>query len=134
MLDNLTPQLFLRDDFNPQRPYRLTRHGSPARRSIVGRLGTNFGWGSLQISEADESGTFDIEVTNSPLAAAYGESRLPVCHLLRGVLAGIAEVLLEFEVNAVETRCSASDTDGERNPCIFRIAPEGTPLRFRGTS
>ena len=91
------------------------------------RLGSSFGWGSLHVIDGTDDGVFEIEVTNSALAAVYGDSRVPVCHLLRGVLAGIGEILLDTDVIAVELRCRA--VDGE--PCTFRIRPDGSPLRFR---
>jgi len=92
-------------------------------------LGTDFGWGRLRLdpTASDSPGSFAIEVAGGPVATAYGEGTAqPVCHLLRGVLAGIGEVLLDGTASVVERSCAAV-TPG---PCRFVVRRVGTPVPF----
>ncbi|MCX5798025.1 MAG: 4-vinyl reductase, partial [Proteobacteria bacterium] len=46
-----------------------------------------------------------IMVLNSPFAVYYGESEKPVCHFIRGIVAGITLAVFGQFTKAVETHC-----------------------------
>jgi predicted hydrocarbon binding protein len=74
-------------------------------------------WGKWKLSEFDKYKTTFI-VYNSPIAELYGESRRPVCHPLRGMLAGFAEIFTGQKRECVEFRCKAK---GDKD-CEFAVA------------
>jgi predicted hydrocarbon binding protein len=53
-----------------------------------------------------------IQVISSPLAESYGASDGPVCHLLAGAVAGLAESLLGMPTSCVEQACRAQGGPG----------------------
>lgn len=72
------------------------------------RMGGQIGWGAMRLVEVDaDAGRLVVEVSSSPFAAAYGPSDHGVCHLIRGVMVGMAEGLFGRPVHGVETRCVA---------------------------
>lgn len=77
------------------------------------RMGSEIGWGRFSLIELDPANRrLVVEVANSPFAQAYvGDkshaSELPVCHMIRGVLAGMAAGIFGGEVSAEETSCIA---------------------------
>ncbi len=65
------------------------------------------GWGKFNINVINEN-EFTIRVDNSFIARGYGNSKVEVCHFLRGYNTGMAEVLLKCKtIDAEETRCAA---------------------------
>jgi predicted hydrocarbon binding protein len=48
-----------------------------------------------------------ITVRNSPFAEAYGTSDKGVCHMIRGVMAGMAAGIFGSDINSEETLCVA---------------------------
>ncbi len=81
-------------------------------------MGAEIGWGHFQLLEYDvEDRKLQVGVENSAFADAYGESTEAVCHLISGVLSGLATVLFKRNCTACETECLAKgDTQ-----CIFKI-------------
>ncbi len=72
------------------------------------RTGGQIGWGRLEPVSLDEpQGRLVVEVEGSPFAEAYGRSSRPVCHLLRGVLAGLGRTVFGAEAETEETACAA---------------------------
>ena len=72
------------------------------------KMGGELGWGIFQLVLLDmESGRLVIEVTDSPFAVAYGQSDVSVCHMMRGVLAGLGSSIFKGEVLSSETTCLA---------------------------
>lgn len=69
-------------------------------------MGSKIGWGRFAL-ERFEPGELVVTVTDSPFAAAYGESRAPVCHLTRGVLEALASAVLTGRSRVTETACTA---------------------------
>ncbi len=69
---------------------------------------TEMGWGRWQLEgfSADDKRLM-IRVQHSPAASAYGESDLPVCHLLAGAVSGLAEFLLNMPCACNESSCAA---------------------------
>ena len=56
-------------------------------------MGSQIGWGrfALERFAPDE---LVVTITGSPFAEAYGPSRAPVCHLIRGVLEALGSAVL----------------------------------------
>lgn len=79
-------------------------------------MGNQIGWGKFSLKQYDpQAKRLCVAVAHSPFAQAYGKSSHGVCHLIRGVLAGVATVLFEGECRAEETACRAK---GDEN-CLF---------------
>lgn len=64
-----------------------------------------FGWGHWRI--AQRNGCTELEVENSPFAAGYGPSALPVCAPVNGIFHSLAHALMGSAVQVTETRCAA---------------------------
>ncbi|RMG48077.1 MAG: hypothetical protein D6723_15565 [Acidobacteria bacterium] len=72
------------------------------------RMGRQIGWGRFEVVELDDAaGRLVVDVYDSPFAEAYGPADHAVCHLIRGVLAGLASGLFQADVEAVESPCAA---------------------------
>lgn len=72
------------------------------------RMGTEIGWGRMEVLEySEEIHRLVVQVTGSPFAAAYGNSSAGVCHLIRGVMAGVGEGIFGGPVAAREETCLA---------------------------
>jgi predicted hydrocarbon binding protein len=82
------------------------------------KMGTEIGWGRLELDRYDfTTKQLKISVKNSVFAESYGASRTGVCHLIRGVTAGMASFLFGTKCIAVETKCiSIGD-----NICTFVV-------------
>jgi len=86
-------------------------------------MGGQIGWGRFQVEEfSPEAKTLIVTVRSSPFAMAYGDSAHPVCHVTRGVMAGMAQTLFGDDVTATETHCLAKGDDR----CRFLIEAKST--------
>ncbi len=74
---------------------------------------TALGWGDWRIDalQPDELGVL-IQVSRSPFAEAYGQSDLPVCHLIAGAVAALAESLYRVTAACDELHCLAQGAAG----------------------
>lgn len=82
------------------------------------RMGGEIGWGRFNMVKLDVPGKeLVVEVENSAFAAAYGKADRSVCHMIRGVLAGMAAGIFGGDVASEETECVAK---GDR-VCRFVI-------------
>jgi len=71
-------------------------------------MGNQIGWGHFNLDRYDSTAKYlSVSVKNSPFAQAYGASSNGVCHLIRGVLAGLAAVLFAADCTADEMECQA---------------------------
>ena len=71
-------------------------------------MGNQIGWGHFSLDRYDPSAKhLCVSVKHSPFAQAYGASSHSVCHLIRGVLAGMATVLFAGDCTAQEVECQA---------------------------
>lgn len=69
-------------------------------------MGNQIGWGNFSLERYDPTAKhLCVSVNHSPFAQAYGASSHAVCHLIRGVLAGMASVLFAEECMAEEVEC-----------------------------
>jgi predicted hydrocarbon binding protein len=77
------------------------------------KMGGEIGWGRFSLMELDAANRhLIIEVEGSPFAEAYvrnqsSASQFPVCHMIRGVLAGMAAGIFGRDVASEETECVA---------------------------
>ncbi len=68
------------------------------------------GWGKFSVEESNKN-ELVVRVENSFIARGYGDSKVAVCHFLRGYNAGMAEVLKGRGIDAEEVRCAAKGDD-----------------------
>ena len=84
------------------------------------KMGTSIGWGHFRVLSCDiPRKKFSFSVKNSPFVGSYGQSSNPVCHILRGVLAGLGESMFAEAMEAKESSCAAMG-NGE---CVFQVQP-----------
>ncbi len=88
---------------------------------FMASMGGQLGWGRMEIKNIDKkAGTLELDVYHSVFAEEFGQSELPVCHLIRGVFAGTWGGSIDQEVEGLETRCRAVEGPG---PCSFLFTP-----------
>ena len=81
-------------------------------------MGSQIGWGRFELEGFDASKEILIvKVYHSPFAEAYGASSQPVCHMIRGVLGGVASSVFGKEIESKEISCLAK---GDKY-CRFEI-------------
>ena len=81
-------------------------------------MGSQIGWGRFELERFDSAKKrLVLKVYHSPFAESYGSSSKPVCHLIRGVLGGVASVVFGRKVEPEELSCLAKG-DG---CCRFEI-------------
>lgn len=79
-------------------------------------MGTQIGWGSFSLERYDPKlRILCVSVAHSPFAESYGKSSRGVCHLIRGVLAGMASILFAGQCTSSEVECRAKGD----NRCLF---------------
>ncbi len=75
---------------------------------FMAKMGTEIGWGKMQIAAFDvATRELVLVVESSPFAAAYGNAKRGVCHLVRGVFAGLASGIFACAVESYEEECLA---------------------------
>ncbi|MBI2932660.1 MAG: hypothetical protein HYY16_13515 [Planctomycetes bacterium] len=78
-------------------------------------MGADIGWGVFRVTQfADRA--FEVEVTGSPFAEAYGRAPRPVCHFTRGVIAGLGDTLFGA-ARCEEVECAATGATRCRFAC-----------------
>lgn len=81
--------------------------------AFMAKMGMEIGWGKFEIMRFDSvAGELIFQVESSPFAGAYGKSGRGVCHLIRGVFAGLMSGIIGREVYSHEEECLALG-----NPC-----------------
>lgn len=84
------------------------------------RMGAQIGWGKFRLEQIDLlKREISVVVHNSPFAVAYGPSSASVCHMIRGIVGGIAEGIFEESVSVEEILCLAKGDPF----CRFEAAP-----------
>ncbi len=84
--------------------------GLTAEQSIefMAKMGTEIGWGKFQVASFSLAHCeLVLIVQDSPFASAYGKADRGVCHLVRGVFAGLASGVFGKPVEAKEEECVA---------------------------
>lgn len=85
-------------------------------------MGTQIGWGRFELVAFDaDKKILEVVVHGSAFAQAYGRSYSFVCHLIRGVLAGLGEPIFGPPLEAKERSCQAAGAAS----CQFRIIGSG---------
>ncbi|MEM2851230.1 MAG: V4R domain-containing protein [Candidatus Bathyarchaeia archaeon] len=86
--------------------------------NAIVKLKKREGWASINFKKVNlKEKLGSVIVKNSFEAEGYGKSDTPVCHFLRGYLAGVLSQALNTEINLTETACTAK---GDPN-CEFQI-------------
>ncbi len=86
--------------------------------TFMAGMGAQIGWGKLSIEECDpRGGVLTVRLVNSVFAQGYGPAKDPVCHMVRGVFAGVGTIVLGGSVEALETRCRAMGAED----CYFVV-------------
>lgn len=81
-------------------------------------MGSQIGWGRFEVERFDPGAKIlRVKVFHSPFAEAYGPSSRSVCHLLRGVMAGLGSVIFDESVQAEEPLCLAKGDPW----CLFEV-------------
>lgn len=75
--------------------------------TLIEGTSPQLGWGTWRF-EADGD-TLRLEVHNSPFAQAFGPSEQPVCHAVKGMLRGLADLWLGCPAQSSELKCSAQN-------------------------
>ena len=76
---------------------------------FMAKMGTEIGWGKMQIVAFDiAKRELVLVVEDSPFGAAYGNAERGVCHLIRGVFAGLASGIFDCKVESREEECLAT--------------------------
>jgi predicted hydrocarbon binding protein len=71
-------------------------------------MGSQIGWGRFELDRFDSAEKrLVVKVYYSPFAEAYGSSSKPVCHMIRGVLGGMASLVFGKEIESKELSCLA---------------------------
>ena len=70
-------------------------------------MGPQIGWGRFELERFDVNKILIIRVYHSPFAEGYGPSSKPVCHMIRGVLGGMASLVFRKEIESKEASCLA---------------------------
>jgi predicted hydrocarbon binding protein len=71
-------------------------------------MGREIGWGDFEVEKFDRAGRrLIVLVRNSAFAEAYGSADQGVCHMIRGVMAGLAAGIFGTDVRSEETSCRA---------------------------
>lgn len=69
-------------------------------------MGGQIGWGKFELDKFDLLNMeLTIKVFSSPFAETYGKSEWPVCHFIRGVIAGLGSVIFGKEIDSGENAC-----------------------------
>jgi hypothetical protein len=85
-------------------------------------MGGQIGWGRFILEEFDPlAEKISVRVLGSPFAAFYGESTTPVCHMIRGIVAGVTFGVFGCVVDVEETLCMA------KKDAFCRFETVGTP-------
>jgi predicted hydrocarbon binding protein len=75
-------------------------------------MGREIGWGDFEVEEFDrQERELVVVVKNSAFAQAYGSADHGVCHMIRGVMAGMAAGIFGTDVRSEETHCRAKGDD-----------------------
>jgi predicted hydrocarbon binding protein len=75
-------------------------------------MGREIGWGDFEVEDFDlQERELVVIVRNSAFAEAYGSADHGVCHMIRGVMAGMAAGIFGTDVRSDETHCRAKGDD-----------------------
>ncbi len=88
-------------------------------------MGNQIGWGHFSLDTYDpEQKNLGVVLKHSPFAEAYGASAHAVCHIVRGVVAGLASELFGDSCTAAEVECRARGDDRCRFVAVVQKEPD----------
>lgn len=99
------------------RAYLAQGGGAEALLITIERTAPQLGWGTWRFQTDGER--LRLEVDNSPFAHGFGASEQPVCHAIRGMLRGLADLRLGRPAQSAEVQCLAQ---GHAH-CVFEAQP-----------
>ena len=85
--------------------------------ATIAETAPQLGWGIWTLSQSADG--LSLSVRNSPFAAGYGESDVPVCAPIRGILEAVGGLVLGQAVTVRETGCVSQGAD----ICRFEAIP-----------
>jgi uncharacterized protein len=85
--------------------------------ATIAQTAPQLGWGVWTLSRAGLD-SLSLNVENSPFAAGYGDSDVPVCAPIRGMLEAVGGLVFGTEMTARETACAAAGAPS----CVFDVA------------
>lgn len=97
--------------------------GTEETARFIVAMGREIGWGDFRLERLDlQARELVVTVGRSPFAEAYGPASRPVCHLIRGVVAGLAEGSFGVPARAREVECRATGAETCRFHATARSA------------
>jgi predicted hydrocarbon binding protein len=90
-----------------------TPGGSAALLEVFAETAAQLGWGVWTFAPPTD-GELCLDVANSPFAAGFGPSPVPVCAAIAGMAGTIAATVLGQPAEAEETRCVAAGAESCR--------------------
>lgn len=80
-------------------------------RSLLRTFGEDYGWAEITFKTLDVQARFAVVEWKNGVGVPKEGSRVPVCHLGRGLLSGAAEIAFGARCDAIETKCQATGQD-----------------------
>ncbi|AML51833.1 V4R domain-containing protein [Falsihalocynthiibacter arcticus] len=77
--------------------------------AVIRETSGQLGWGDWDTVLTEKS--LRVTVRNSPFAAGYGDSDVPVCALIVGMLTAVSEMIFGAATRVTETTCAAMGAD-----------------------
>lgn len=85
--------------------------------ATIAETAPQLGWGIWSLTRSADG--LSLCVTNSPFAAGYGDSDVPVCAPIRGMLEAVGGLTLGVTVSVRETGCVSQGAE----ICTFEAVP-----------
>ncbi|RME24917.1 MAG: hypothetical protein D6806_08810 [Deltaproteobacteria bacterium] len=101
----------------------LSLEGSELAGTFCQRMG-QLGWGSWRVADSGPT-SLSMVVESGPIAKGYGSSDFPVCHLLCGMVASLAEAVLGGTASCTEIECAATGSSSCSFLAEVQSADEG---------
>ncbi len=100
------------------RAYRAMGGEGDALMAVVAASAPELGWGTWAF--AKDNRALRLTVRNSPFAAGFGPSAVPVCAAITGMLRAVSTLVLDAQTQARELQCASMGGED----CIFEAWTE----------
>ncbi len=90
--------------------YRASGAAGAALLDVIAETAPQLGWGRWSFVERGPE-RLVVEVTNSPFAAGFGRSPIPVCTPIVGMLRAVSAMVLDVPAVVEESACAAQGGD-----------------------
>ncbi len=101
------------------RAYRAMGGTGEALIGVIEASAPELGWGRWRFTRKGD--VLTLEVRNSPFAAGFGPSAMPVCAAIAGMVRAVATLVFERPATAREVQCAAMG----HAFCLFEGRAEG---------